>query len=76
MLLDIKEGNSDLLSHLITEEANHMRNDIEQSVKEEMQKEIVKQKNKTACLSKERIIRSHSKGQHKFHKEVKHKTQG
>ena len=46
MLLDIEVVTSDLLSHLITEEVNHMRDDIEQSLEEEMQKKIVMQKTK------------------------------
>ena len=46
MLLDIEVVTSDLLSHLITEEVNHMRDDIEQSLEEEMQKKIVTQKTK------------------------------
>ena len=46
MLLDIEVVTSDLLSHLITEEVNHMRDDIEQSLEEEMQKKIVMRKTK------------------------------
>mgnify|MGYP000438618072 FL=1 len=42
--LDVKEGKGDLLCHLIMQEINQMRDDIERALREEMQKEITKQK--------------------------------
>ena len=41
--LDVEEGKHDLLCHLIILDVNHIRDDIERALKEEMQQKIQKQ---------------------------------
>ena len=61
--LDVKEGKGDLLCHLIMQEINQMRDDIERALREE-QKEIAKPQTEL-CASQKGFIRSHTKRQHK-----------
>ena len=49
---DAKEGKHYLLRHLIMQEINIMRNDIETTLREEMKKEIEKQKQRCMPLSR------------------------
>ena len=50
--LDVEEGKGYLLHHFIRQVVNHMRDDIERALKEEMQQEIEKQNKSCMPLSR------------------------
>ena len=49
---DVEEGKDDILCHLIMHEINLMGDDIKRALREEMKKEIEKQKQRCMPLSR------------------------